>query len=117
MVETMKYVDDFFGNGGYEFLSMLEKRYDCASMCQIPLFWLTKDVSEGPPTKECVSASIESLSDQIGFTIAFSISGVLLLLAVIGAIPLCSDYSEEFKQRQREEKKEVEMTEKRPDVY
>jgi hypothetical protein len=51
-----------------------------------------------------VSASIESLSDEIGFTIAFSISGVLLLLAVIGAIPLCSDYSEEFKQQQRDEK-------------
>lgn len=33
MVETMKYVDDFFGNGGYEFLSMLEEKYDCASMC------------------------------------------------------------------------------------
>ena len=103
MAETMKFVDDFFDKGGYEFLSMLERKYNCASMCHVPLFWLTKDVSEGPPTQECVSASIDSLSDQIGFTIAFSVSGLLLLLAVFGAVPLCSDYSDEFKERQEQE--------------
>ena len=116
MVETMKYVDDFFGNGGYEFLSVLEVKYNCASMCQVPLFWLTKDVSEGPPTKECVNSSIQSLSDEIGFAIAFVVTGVLLLFAVFGAIPLCSDYSEEYKMKQEEEKGQTEMR-KAPEIY
>lgn len=97
MAETMKYVDAFFDNGGYEFLSALESKYNCASMCKVPLFWLTKDVSEGPATRECVEAAIESLSDQQRIATALAITGVFLLLAALGAFPLCCGYSEELK--------------------
>lgn len=63
MANTMKYVDDFFDKGGYDFLSTLESKYECASMCEVPLFWITKDVSEGPPNKECVEAAIDALTN------------------------------------------------------
>jgi hypothetical protein len=97
MAETMKYVDAFFDNGGYEFLTALEGKYNCASMCKVPLFWLTKDVSEGPATRECVDAAIESVSSQKWISIALAITGALLLLAAFGAFPLCCGYSEEHK--------------------
>jgi hypothetical protein len=33
-----------------EILSELEDKYDCASVCEVPLFYITKDIGEGRPT-------------------------------------------------------------------
>ena len=56
--ETMQYVDEFFEKGGYDFLAGLENRYDCASLCSVPLFYLTKDVDNGPPQTDCFTAAV-----------------------------------------------------------
>jgi hypothetical protein len=64
MIETMKFVDKFFNQGGYEFMKDLEERYNCASLCEVPLFYLTKDVRLGQPTKDCVTATIEYVTDS-----------------------------------------------------
>lgn len=47
LAETMKMVDKFFDAGGYELLADFEEKYNCASICSVPLFYLTKDVKEG----------------------------------------------------------------------
>lgn len=95
MQKTMKMADAFFENGGYEFLSDIESTYDCASMCEVPLFWITKDVSEGPATKECVATAIDVVTNQPGISAVLSISALLLFLTMFGSLTLCSGLSKE----------------------
>ena len=50
--KTPKDVKDFFDKGGYGFLSELEQKYECASVCNRPLFYITRDIEEGRPEQE-----------------------------------------------------------------
>lgn len=64
MEQMMTYVDKFFDSGGYDYLYALEERYSCASICTVPLFYLARDVSEGPPEKDCFTAAVEDITDS-----------------------------------------------------
>lgn len=45
------YYDRFMLGGGYDFLVHMEHTYDgCASICETPLFYLTRDMELGMPT-------------------------------------------------------------------
>lgn len=86
-------MDKFFDEGGYEFLGQLEEKYSCASMCSKPLFYLKKDVKDGPPTTDCVTAAIDDLTDNTAIAIIFVITGLLCLIAAAATFPLCSGKS------------------------
>ena len=47
---VQKSVYDFFNKGGFDFLSALETDFDCASLCKVPLFYVTRSMDEGKPT-------------------------------------------------------------------
>lgn len=81
---------NFFNDGIYEFLGELEQSYDCASICEVPLFYLTKDIREGKVTRECTQAIILSLESPVGIAGFVSIFlGLFLLIATLGTFPLC----------------------------
>lgn len=83
-------VDKFFNKGGYKFLSDLEEKFNCASVCSTPLFYITKDVKEGPPTNDCVTAAMEELMQNQNAVIICAATGILLLISISGAFVLCS---------------------------
>lgn len=91
--EMMDNVQKFFDEGGYEFLGELEERYSCASMCEVPLFYLKKNVADGPPEVDCVTAAIDDLSDNMVIAVLFIITGLLCLIAAAATFPLCSGKS------------------------
>jgi hypothetical protein len=86
----MEMVDKFFDKGGYQLLADFEEKYNCASMCSAPLFYLTKDVKEGPPTQDCLSAALTEIGSQTGPAAVCAITGILLLISVAGGFVLCS---------------------------
>jgi hypothetical protein len=48
-------VREFYEEGGYEFVKGLEEvHHGCASICDAPLFFLTRDINEGMPVGECI---------------------------------------------------------------
>ena len=48
-------VEEFYGSGGFLFLMGLESEHEgCASVCEPPLFFLLRDISEGMPKTECI---------------------------------------------------------------
>lgn len=96
--EQMKKVKEFFEKGGYDFLSQLEKDYECASMCKVPLFYLTRDVKDGKPEKECTEAIVEAVTGKVLVAVICFITGLVLLCACICSFPLCSG----FKQPEKE---------------
>jgi hypothetical protein len=59
-------------------------------MCQKPLFYLKKNITDGPPTVDCVTAAIDELSDNMAIAVIFVITGLLCLIAAAATFPLCS---------------------------
>jgi hypothetical protein len=53
------------------------------------LFYLTKDVRDGPPVTDCFTAAVEDLTDNCQAAIVFLATAALLLLAMLGSFPLC----------------------------
>lgn len=57
---------------------------------------MTKDISVGPPTEGCIEAAARGLSDSYGTTGLVSvITGLLLLIGMISACPLCTGFEDE----------------------
>lgn len=87
---TKKTMYDFFNKGGFDFLSALESDFQCASLCKVPLFYITQSMDEGRPTQTCVQGVIKGLSHAFGLAgICTVLTGVMLLLAAVGSFPLC----------------------------
>ena len=75
--------DSFFEGGGYAFLSGLESSYtDCASICDAPLFHLTKDVELGMPNQECLKVAKQDFIANGEF--------VMLLVSILAGCTLIS---------------------------
>ena len=62
-MEPAKYADlqNFLDYGGLELLQFLEKNFNCASMCRVPIFYMTKDIDTPSPTEECLKPFVETL--------------------------------------------------------
>jgi hypothetical protein len=85
----MTYVDLFFDKGGYDMLFALEERYSCASICTVPLFYLARDVAEGPPEEDCFTAAVKDITNNETAAIIFIVAAVILFAAMLGGFPLC----------------------------
>lgn len=77
-----------------DFLVGLEGEFDCSGYCEVGRFYLAKDISYGPPQIDCVRGLINGLSGKVGAAgYVTIITGILLIIAMIGAFPLCSGFS------------------------
>lgn len=93
---TMYYLDFFFESGAFDYFSAMEDNYEaCASICRTPLFYLTKDVSEGTPVNDCLTATIEDMTDKKTASIVFSLLTIIIWIALFSACALCTKDSEE----------------------
>ena len=87
----MKY---FFDNGGLQFLNKVEKDFSCAGLCDVPLFYVTKDISLGPPKKECVEQMfIDITSSMSSLGMISLVAGIFTILGFFGTFSLCSNNS------------------------
>ena len=79
---------EFFKEGALNFLTEVEKDFDCAGMCEIPLFYVTRDISDGPPTQECLIASLYSMQNNLlGLGKITLATGVILLIGFVSVFP------------------------------
>lgn len=82
-----------FRKGGWKFLSAFEKDLNCAGICVTPLFFLTKDIKAGPPTKDCMQGFVDKYGGNMALGAVAFITAIVLICAGICAIPLCTGYS------------------------
>lgn len=71
---------------------MLEKTYEgCASVCRIPLFYLTKDISLGMPEAECISEAMTKANTKAQeiSELIFNL-GVVVLSTILFTFGVCS---------------------------
>lgn len=85
--------DEFVNLGGFDFLEKLEEEFECAGICYMPLFYLTKGPQNAPVAKECVGAFLDSVKSTEGAGAVAIITGITLFAASLGSIPLCSDFT------------------------
>jgi hypothetical protein len=77
--------EDFSKRDTFNTLRYYEQNYDCAGMCDKPMFYLTKPLSDGPPTQDCVEAVITSFTDNMFVLIVALISSICLFTAACSA--------------------------------
>ena len=80
----------FYEEGGFEFLKWIEGiHHQCASICEPPLFYLTKDISEGMPEDECLVEQIEE-SKKLAVNVEWSCFFFVCVVfqSALWAIPL-----------------------------
>ena len=74
-------------------MGMEHSHESCGSICNKPLFYLTKDISEGMPESECINEQLK-LSQALAMNIS-SISGILSYImygTIAFIIPIFRDY-------------------------
>lgn len=83
-------VKKFYEEGGYDFLIWIETiHHNCASICDAPLFYITRDISEGMPADECVHEQIgESVELSTSVQMNCLIAAIILFQSSLWAIPL-----------------------------
>lgn len=96
LVSTDKTNDavQFLTNGGYQFITSFEAQFKCAGVCFTPLFYLTKPLSDGVPTKSCDNAFLESVSGSIGPAIVSFLTAIIMLSLFGASFPLCTGQSD-----------------------
>ena len=86
----------FLNDGGYEFVAAFEAEYDCGGVCKVPLFYMSRDIADGPPTQGCIEAAARGMGKKLGTVgLVALITGLMMLIAMIGACPLCTGFSED----------------------
>lgn len=86
----------FIDQGGYEFVKNFEEQFDCGGVCEVPLFYMSRPISDGPPTQGCVKAAALGMAGKLGTAGYVSlITGIMMWIGMIGACPLCTGFSEE----------------------
>jgi len=75
----------FFSTKGYDFLGELEDKYDCASVCTLPLFYINKEISEGKPEKECIQGMYDGIKGAMKAEAIFIIIGAIALFIAMTA--------------------------------
>ena len=51
--------NDFTSANTISLLRYYENEYDCSGICDLPLFYLTKSMEEGPPTEDCAESVVK----------------------------------------------------------
>jgi len=96
--ETQKNIESFFANGGLNFLKQIEDDFDCAGLCDVPLFYVTKDVSLGSPTKECVESLFDEITEGMSALGAIAlITGIFTIGGFFGTFALCTNQPLDYK--------------------
>lgn len=81
-----------FGKEGTKFFQQLEEKYECAGLCKESLFYVSKPLSAGRPTKGCVDAFVEKHGENMGVAAVAFITAIVLIVAGIAALPLCTGF-------------------------
>ena len=96
--DNTKQLNDFLNTGGWEFVNYVETAFNCASVCDAGLFYVTRDIKDGAPLDECIAGFVNSMGGKaLGAGIVCVITGGLTLIAMIGACPLCKGMNDDEK--------------------
>jgi len=78
-------------------ISFIEKTYKCSGLCKAPLFYLTQDITKGPPKSACLDAVIKDVGPLFNAIGEIMIaSGIIFLFMLFCACPICCFNKEEY---------------------
>lgn len=70
-------------------LRYFENHYGCSGVCDVPLFYLTKSVSEGPPSEDCAVSVIHAMKGKASIALLALIGMLSFWWAALSAMPSC----------------------------
>ena len=88
--QTYKDARDQYGSKDtIDNLRAYEKEYDCSGICDVPLFYLTRNLSDGPPPEDCVDAILKSFTDSYAIAMVSFALFLMFFFAAIATVPNC----------------------------
>lgn len=72
-------------------MNLEQNGINCASLCYQPLFYLSRNISQGSPSSECLSATLSNYKNSYGVGVIAIIAAFLLLSGGIAGVPLCTN--------------------------
>jgi hypothetical protein len=88
-VQGVEAYKDFSSPVSLRNLRYFENHYECSGVCDVPLFYLTKPLSDGPPTEDCAVAIIHSMKGKVSVVLLSLIGMISFWWAGLSAIPNC----------------------------
>lgn len=70
-------------------LRYFENHFECSGVCNIPLFYLTKPTSEGPPQTDCAESVIHAIKGNLGIAVVSFVGMLAFWWAAILTVPNC----------------------------
>jgi hypothetical protein len=80
----------FFSSNGWKIFQSFEKQFNCAGVCKVPLFYMTKDLSAGVPAQSCDTAMINKVAGNVGAGAVAVVTGLIMLSMFGASFPLCT---------------------------
>jgi hypothetical protein len=81
-----------------KFLNFIESEYNCAGICSPPLFYYSKSISNGPPKRGCINLMVKDIAPALSsLGQVLIVSGVLIILMIFCALPICCLKNDSFK--------------------
>lgn len=84
---------DFSQKESIATLKLFENKYSCSGFCDVPLFYFSKPVTDGPPSRDCAEAVIEDLTDSVEISVFALLGAITFWMAALAAIPNCCGQS------------------------
>ena len=56
--------EGFDSDDAWAFFADVEREYNCGGLCYVPLFYLTRNINEGRPEKECIREIINDVFNE-----------------------------------------------------
>lgn len=80
---------DFTSKDSINLLRYYETEYECSGFCDLPLFYLTKDLAKGPPEIDCVDAVILTFTDNYLVAALSAVGMFMFWAAALSTLPNC----------------------------
>ncbi len=79
-----------------------EANFKCAGTCNPPLFYITKDISEGQPYQECLNLILPGLKKQIQIVATTTmLLAIFALFGFLASLPLCTPMKKEKRKKRQ----------------
>lgn len=80
---------------GLEFYKKIEADLDCSGACWKPLFGVSRNLADGPVTRDCTESVIDDLEALLIPGCVCLLTAFILMCSVCASVPLCTGFDKD----------------------
>lgn len=95
-----------------DLMKYLEATFDCSGLCQKPLFYLTRPLSDRRPKEACLVKAMSKFTSRLMYIgIGMLLSAAILIMMLSCQFPLwCYSYEKDSEEKEKTQEHEIEFS-------